>query len=190
MSRVAYSILLVLVAVGRLLELRIAARNRRGLVALGASPVHEACFPFMVAVHAGMLISAGLEVWFLRRPFIPALAIAMGVVFLAANALRWWVIQTLGAYWTVRVTDSAAIGGVVTGGPYRWMRHPNYAAVIAELFSLPMIHTCWITATWVTIANGWVLRRRIKTEESVLIQNPQYVSEMAWKPRFFPRLFS
>jgi methyltransferase len=189
MSRVAYLILLALVGLGRLVELRIAARNRRGLVALGASPVHEACFPFMVAVHAGVLISAGLEVWFLRRPFILPLAIAMGIVFVAANALRWWVIHTLGAYWTVRVTDSSAIGAVVNSGPYRWIRHPNYAAVVAELFSLPMIHTCWITAIWATIANGFVLRRRIETEEFVLLQNPNYISEMAWKPRFFPRLF-
>ena len=190
MTRVEYLLLLALVAIGRLIELRVSLRNRRGLVALGAAPVPEACFPFMVAVHAGVLGSAAAEVWFLRRPFIAPLAITMAIVFVLANALRWWVIRTLDAYWTVVVVDSAPLGGVVTGGPYRWIRHPNYVAVIAELFSLPMIYTCWITAIWGTLANAEILRRRLKTEEAVLIENPQYVTEMAWKPRFFPRLFT
>jgi methyltransferase len=189
MSRLAYLFLLALVGLGRLIELRVSLRNRRGLVALGAAPVPEAYFPFMVAIHAGVLASAAAEAWFLRRPFIPALAIAMGTVFLLANLLRWWVIRTLNAYWTVVVVDSAPLGGVVTGGPYRWVRHPNYVAVIAELFSLPMIYTCWITAIWGTLANAEILRRRLRTEEAVLVENPQYVLEMAWKPRFFPRIF-
>ena len=73
--------------------------------------------------------------------------------------------------------------GVATG-PYRWIRHPNYVAVVAELFALPMIHTAWITAIAGTVANLEILRRRIRVEEQTLLANPAYRVSMGAKPRF------
>jgi methyltransferase len=112
----------------------------------------------------------------------------MFLVFLAANAVRWWVIRTLGNHWNVRVVDSTSLG-VVTSGPFRYVRHPNYAAVFAEMVALPLIHTAWITAVAGAAAHVAVLSQRLATEERVLSANPVYRAAMAGKPRFFPGLF-
>lgn len=188
MTRAAYLVLLAIVGAGRVLELHYSARNQKKMIAQGATLVPERYFSLIVAVHSGVLVSAALEVWFLKRPFLPALAIPMGILFLCANALRWWVIRALSGRWNVQIMDSGFLG-VVTAGPYRWVRHPNYVAVIIELFSLPMIYAAWITALWGTLAYSCILIRRIATEESVLLTNPEYQSQMAWKPRFLPKLF-
>jgi methyltransferase len=83
--------------------------------------------------------------------------------------------------------DSSALG-VVAGGPYRWVRHPNYLAVFAELLALPLIHSAWLTALLGGLAHIWVLRRRIAVEEAVLLANPAYRAAMSHKPRFIPRI--
>jgi methyltransferase len=142
----------------------------------------------MVAVHAAVLIGAGFEVVFLHRPFIPWLAASMFVLFLGANAVRWWVIRTLGEHWNVQVMDSTRLG-VIVSGPFRFVRHPNYAAVFTEMLALPLIHTAWITAIAGSLAHIVVLSQRLATEERVLFADPSYRSAMAGKPRFLPGLF-
>jgi len=112
----------------------------------------------------------------------------MLAVFLAANAVRWWVIRSLGAHWNVQVVDSTRLG-VVTSGPFRYVRHPNYAAVFAEMLALPLIHAAWITALAGAIAHIGVLAQRLSTEERVLFANPDYRAAMTGKPRFLPGLF-
>jgi methyltransferase len=188
MSRVAYLLLLAAVGLGRLFELRLSRRNQRQLAARGARKIAEPHFPWMVALHSGILIFSALEVWLLRRPLIPALAVTMGVLFALSEALRWWVIATMSEHWNIQVMESARLG-VVTRGPFRWIRHPNYVAVFLQLIALPLIHTAWLTAVCGTLAHVWVLRRRIAVEEAVLLANPAYRETMGLKPRFLPRLF-
>jgi methyltransferase len=185
-SQTAYVALLAAVGLGRLVEVRLSARNQHRLAAQGAARVPESHFQWMVLLHAGVLISAALEVLLLRRPLIPALALPMGVFFLLANALRWWVIASLAEHWNVQVMDSTQ-QGIVTRGPYRWIRHPNYVAVLAELIALPLIHTAWLTAVWASACNLAILHRRLQVEERVLLANPTYRATMATKPRFVPR---
>jgi len=187
-SRTAYLALLLAVGLGRLMEMRLSARNRGRLAAQGAMKVHEPHFRWMVLLHAGVLISAALEVLLLRRPLIAALALPMGVLFVLANAVRWWVIAALAEHWNVQVMDSTRLG-IVTRGPYRWIRHPNYVAVFVELMALPLIHTAWLTAVWASAVNLWVLRRRLEVEERILLADPTYQATMARKPRFLPRFF-
>lgn len=189
LTRIAFLALIAVVAILRLVELRISRHNQRRLVARGARPAPDRSFRWMVLLHAGVLAGAAAEVWFLRRPFIPGLAIAMGVLFLAANALRWWVIRTLGGRWSVEVINPGAMAPV-TAGPYRYVRHPNYLAVFVEMFSLPLIHTAWLTAGLGTVAHLLVLRSRVRTEDAVLLANPEYRAQMGGKPRFLPRLLS
>jgi methyltransferase len=184
----AYLALLAIVAVGRLIELRISRRNQRALETQGVQKIHEPHFRWMVLVHAGILAGAALEVTLLHRPLLPALAISMGALFLFANFLRWWVIRTLAGHWNVEVMASPRVG-VVTSGPYRWVRHPNYVAVVAELFALPMMHTAWITALAGSAANLEILRRRIRVEDGVLLADASYRAGMGAKPRFLPRMF-
>jgi methyltransferase len=185
---IAYLALLALVGGGRLVELGVSRRNQRQLEKQGVRKVAEPHFRWMVILHGGVLVAAGVEVVTLRRPLIPALAISMGALFALANLLRWWVIRTLAGHWNVEVMASSHVG-VVTSGPYRWVRHPNYVAVVAELFALPMIHTAWITALAGTAANLEILRRRLGVEDGVLMADPAYRVTMGPKPRFLPRFF-
>jgi methyltransferase len=187
--RVAYLWLLVLVAIGRLAELGISRRNQRQLEKQGIRKIPEPHFRWMVFLHGGVIVCAGAEVLILHRPLIPALAIPMAVLFVLANVLRWWVIRTLAGHWNVEVMESSRVG-VVSSGPYRWVRHPNYVAVVIEIFSLPMIHTAWITAIVGTLGDLEILRRRIKVEDGFLMSSPAYRLTMGGKPRFFPRVFN
>lgn len=187
-SVVAFLILLLAVGALRIFELRVSRRHQQRMIAQGASKVNEPHFRWIVLAHTGVLVGAAAEVVFLRRPFLPWLAAVMFVLFLASNAVRLWVVRTLGFRWSVQVMDAAQLG-VVTTGPFRYVRHPNYSAVIVEMISLPLIHTAWITALVTSAAYSFALTKRVVAEERVLLANPDYRAAMAGKPRFLPGLF-
>lgn len=189
LTRVAYLVLLGVVGVLRLAELRISRRNERSLVARGANMPSDPSFRWMVILHIGVLVGAGVEVWQLQRPLVPVLAATMGVLFLAANGMRWWVIHTLGGHWSVEVVDAGKLG-VVNEGPYRFIRHPNYVAVFVEMFALPLIHTAWLTAAVSAPLHWLVLRARLRIEDRTLMANPEYREKMGHKPGFIPWIFS
>jgi methyltransferase len=189
LSAYLYLGLLGAVGAGRLMELRISRRNQRRLCELGAPKVKDPAYPWMVALHTSVLAGAGLEVTLLERPLVVPLAASAACVFAFANALRWWVICTLSGLWNVQVVASSGLG-VVTDGPYRWIRHPNYLAVFAELAALPLIHTAWWTAALGTAAHVPILWKRIALEESVLLADPSYRAAMGERPRFVPRLWT
>lgn len=188
LSVLLYLILLAAVGATRLFELRISHRHQQEMAARGIEKRADPQFRWMVAFHAGVVCGAAVEVVALRRPFIAPLAIPMIALLLCATALRWWVIRTMGAHWNVEVMASGPLG-VVTTGPFRWVRHPNYLAVFVELVSLPLIHSAWITALLAVGGNFWILRHRLSVEEPVLAANPAYRTAMAGKPRFLPKLF-
>jgi methyltransferase len=81
--------------------------------------------------------------------------------------LRWWCIATLGWQWNTRVV---VVPGAprVTGGPYRYLPHPNYVAVALEGVALPLVHTAWITALAFTVLNAALMAARIKVENAAL----------------------
>ena len=187
MSVVIYTLFLAAVGLGRLAETSISQRHQRALAARGAAKIAEPHFRWMGLLHSGVLAGAALEVWLLARPFIPALAAPMIVLFVLSNVLRWWVIRTMADHWNIQVVNSLGLG-VVTNGPFRWIRHPNYLAVFVELLAVPLIHTAWLTALLGGLAHIWVLRRRIAVEEAMLLANSDYRAAMGHKPRFIPRL--
>jgi methyltransferase len=183
----AYFVLLLAVGAGRLIEMRLSRRHQRALAERGARRAPEPGFVFMVALHTGVLVAAALEVWLLHRPFTAIVGVPALVAFVLSNVLRWWVIATLGPHWNVQVVGSMEMG-VVTGGPYRWIRHPNYVAVFVELLALPLIHGAWLTALVGSVLHVFVLRRRLALEEAVLASDPVYRDLMGRKPRFVPRV--
>jgi methyltransferase len=185
---IAYLALLLAVAMLRIFELRVSRRHQQQLLAQGATKVDKPPFRWLVLVHTAVLIGAALEVVFLRRPFIPPLAAVMFAVFIASNLLRLWVVITMGQHWNVQVMNSTSLG-VITSGPFRFVRHPNYAAVFAEMLSLPLIHTAWLTALLGCIGHAAAISQRISVEERVLLANAEYRAAMAAKPRFLPGLF-
>jgi methyltransferase len=182
-----YTLFLAAVGVGRLIELRISRRHQHALAGRGIEKIPEPHFRLMVLLHAGVLLASGLEVQLLRRPFRRALALPAGAIIVLANALRWWVIRTMAGHWNVQVINSLELG-VVADGPFRWIRHPNYAAVFLEMTAIPLLHGAWLTALIGTFAHIEVLRRRIATEEAVLLADPAYRAVMGPKPRFLPKV--
>jgi len=184
----AYLGLLVVVALLRIYELQISHRHQRAMVSHGAQKVVDPRFRWMVLLHIGVLLGSASEVVLLGRPFYPVFASVCFALFLAANVVRWWTIRTLGEHWNVEVMNSTSLG-VITTGPFQYVRHPNYAAVFLEMLALPLIHSAWITAGVGSSAHALVLSSRLRTEERVLFSNPQYRETMAAKPRFLPGLF-
>lgn len=184
-TRLAFIALLAAVGAGRLLEMRLSRRHARTLEGRGFKREAEPAFVAMVALHTAVLVAAALEVLLADRRPPAALAVTALVLFLLSNLLRWWVIRTMADHWNVRVVNALALG-VVTGGPFRWVRHPNYVAVFVELLTLPLIHGAYVTAAVGTVAHIVVLTRRIALEEGVLLQNATYRATMGPKPRFFP----
>jgi methyltransferase len=188
LSVLLFLALLAGVGLTRLVELKISRRHQRDLARRNLARRSDPQYPWMVALHAGVLIAAAVEVVWLRRPLLPLLAVPAAVLFVLATALRWWAIGALGAHWNVRVMDSASLG-VVTTGPFRWVRHPNYLGVFVEMAALPLIHTAWIAAVLAVVGNIRVLRSRLRVEEPMLEAHPEYRAAMAGKARFVPGIF-
>jgi methyltransferase len=163
----AYLVLLLAVAVERVVELVISRRHERALRARGAREAGGGHYPLMVAVHVLTLAAAAVEVTHHPRPFLPWLGVPMLALVAATMALRYWVIATLGERWTTRVLVLPE-APLVTGGPFRFLRHPNYLAVALEMFALPLVHTAWWTALVLGTANLGVLALRIRAEDAAL----------------------
>lgn len=162
-----YLLLILAVAAERVAELAVSQRNlawsrERGGVEFGGGH-----YPAMVMLHGGLLAGCLAEVYLCGRPFVPWLGWPMLTVVVAAQALRWWCIATLGRQWNTRVVVVPG-GQRVTGGPYRLTTHPNYMAVVAEGVALPLVHTAWLTALVFTVLNAALLTVRINTENTAL----------------------
>ena len=145
----------------RLGELWLANRNTRRLIAAGGHEVAPGHYPLIVALHAAWLTA----LWWLApgQPVSLPLLALFGLVELA----RLWVLQTLGRRWTTRiivVPDET----LVRRGPYRYLDHPNYAVVVAEIALLPLVFGLWRTALVFTLFNAAALAIRIRHENRAL----------------------
>jgi methyltransferase len=160
-----YALLIAAVAVERIAELIVSQRNLSWSRARGGVEFGARHYPAMVVLHSGLLVGCLVEA--MHRPFLAALGWPMLAIVLAAQALRWWCIATLGRQWNTRVVvipDAAR----VSSGPYRFFSHPNYVAVVVEGIALPMVHTAWVTALVFTVLNAVLLRTRIGVENTAL----------------------
>ena len=152
----------------RLLELVVSARNLRWALANGGREEGRGHFPAMVALHTGLLVACALEPVLAPRPFLPVLGIPAVVVVLAAQALRYWCILTLGRRWNTRIVVVPGLP-LVRRGPYRFLPHPNYLVVAIEGIALPLVFTGWLTALVFTVLNAVLLLRfRIPAEEAAM----------------------
>ncbi len=182
-----YFALLTAVAVERLIELRISRRNREWALAHGGFEVGQQHFGWMRVLHIAFLVACAAEVWWLQRPFDPAVGYPMLAIAGLAQALRYWAIRTLGNRWNVRVV---VVPGepVITSGPYRFVRHPNYLAVILEGIALPMIHGAWWTAVSFSLLNACLLAVRIRCEENALRRFSELEEQLGDRRRLLPML--
>lgn len=169
-SETLYAVLVAAVALERVAELVVSRSHLRWALDNGGVEHGRGHYPPMVLLHCALLAGCLLEVLALDRTAPPLLAAGALVVVLASQGLRWWCIASLGRQWNTRVVvvPSAALVGT---GPYRWVRHPNYVAVVAEGLALPLVHGAWTTALVFTVLNGALLLGvRIPTEERALAQ--------------------
>ena len=162
-----YYLFILAIGVERLVELGVSRRNARWSFAHGGQELGRGHYPAMVSMHALLLISCIVEVAVGHRPFIPWLGWPMVALVAASTGLRWWCVATLGKRWNPRliVIPDAPL---VTGGPYRWLHHPNYTAVAVEVAALPLVHSAWVTAIVFSLANAAVLTVRIGAENRAL----------------------
>jgi methyltransferase len=167
MSLLLFTALVLAVGVERLVELAVSKRHAAWAFSRGGEEFGRGHFPAMVALHSALLVGALAEVWILERPFLPVLGWVALVVVIASQALRWWCIATLGRQWNTRVIVVPGLP-LVSRGPYRLLRHPNYVAVVCEGAALPLVHSAWVTALVFTVLNAALLARRIQVEEHAL----------------------
>lgn len=170
-SEAWFTLLVGVVALERLAELVTSKRNAAWSRARGGRETGQRHYAVMVVLHSGLLAGALAETWARRPAFVPVLGWTMLALVLASQALRWWCISTLGPRWNTRVIVVPGLAPVAAG-PYRWLRHPNYVAVVVEGFALPLVHTAWITAAVFTACNAALLAVRIRVEEAALATLP------------------
>ena len=167
-SQLWYVVLITAVAAERVAELVVSQRHVSWALANDGVETGRGHYPPMVALHTGLLAACLVEVLVGDRPFLAALGWPMLFLVVAAQGLRWWCIATLGRRWNTRVVVIPGLP-LITGGPYRWLRHPNYVAVVIEGIALPLVHTAWMTALAFTVLNAVLLLRfRIPAEEQAL----------------------
>jgi len=167
---IPYLVLILLTGAERIVELVISKRNAAWAFERGGVEYGFRHFPWMVALHTGLLLACIAEVFFADRPFIPALGWPMLAIVVLCQAGRYWVIASLGRQWNTRVIVVPGLAAVKRG-PYRfsWMRHPNYIIVAVEGIALPLVHTAWVTAIVFTLLNAILLLRfRIPIENGAL----------------------
>lgn len=167
----AFTTLIIIVAIERIVELAISKRNLRWSFAQGGIEFGRSHYKYMVAIHVFLLGGSLAEVWIFRPTLIPALCWAMVFLAIASQVLRWWCILSLGKRWNTLVVIIPG-RALSKAGPYKFFKHPNYVAVIVEGFALPIVGFAWRTAVIFSILNAAVLTARIRIENAALATLP------------------
>lgn len=161
-------------------------RNEKRLLRAGGRAVAPALYRIMLPAYSAVFVFSLIEHFGLRRrPSLPWVVV-MIALFVASKLLKLWAVLQLRRGWTMNVVVPVDLR-VVTSGPYRYIRHPNYVAVLGEVTFLPLAGGAWITALAGGIVFIVLLRARVRAEEAALFEHPAYVAAMAGKHRFLPR---
>lgn len=186
MPAILFDVWVALVALQRLAELVRSRRNLAGFSARARAATGTRAWVAMVVFHACVLVLPLVEVHALERRAPATLAWSCVALFACAQLVRAWCMRALGSTWNARaIVDPER--AVVTHGPYRFVRHPNYAAVIVEIACLPLGGGAWWSALLLNALHPFVLAPRIRGEERLLQALPGYREAMGSKPRFLPR---
>jgi len=153
--------ILSFVTLQRLVELWLSKRNTGRLLARGAREHAPAHYPLIVTVHVAWLATLW---WLAPTQDIEGFWLAM---FVLIELARIWVLASLGPRWTTRIIVLPD-ASLVARGPYRWISHPNYLVVSAEILALPLVFGLWVVALVFTLLNAAVLTVRIRAENEAL----------------------
>lgn len=155
-------IILAVVALQRLIELPYATRNARALMARGGIEYGANHYPLFILLHGGWLIAMALAI-----PQTPDINWGFLAAYICLQGFRLWILLSLGPYWTTRVI-SVPGDPLIARGPYRFMRHPNYWLVAAEIAILPLVFGEWQVALIFSILNAGLVAWRIRVEDRAL----------------------
>jgi methyltransferase len=155
-------VIVLLVAAQRLAELIYSRGNARRLMAEGGIEHGASGYPLLVLLHTAWLVA----LYFFVPPEAAVSWLLIGL-YLLLQAARLWVVSSLGRFWTTRVITLPG-APLVRRGPYRWLKHPNYLVVAAEIAVLPLAFGAWELALGFSLANAALLADRIRIEETAL----------------------
>lgn len=186
-SKIAFVVAVAVLAVQRLLELRLSRRHEARILAQGGREHAPGQFRWMRALHTSWFGAMLVEVWWFRRPFRPLLAGLAFLTLVAGQVLRYTAIRSLGWRWTVRVM-TLPDAPPVSRGIYRYVRHPNYLGVVLEVAAVPLLHGAYLTSIVFSLANAMLLSIRIRTEERALAAHSRYQAIFSKRPRLIPWL--
>jgi methyltransferase len=166
---IAPILLLAFVTAERLGELRLARHNTAALLAKGAYEVAPGHYPLIVLLHAVWLVGLWIVAW------DASIDLVWLAVFLVLQALRVWVLTTLGSRWTTRIIVLPG-APLVRRGPYRFLTHPNYLVVMGEIAVLPLCLGLPWYALGFSIANLLVLSIRIRAENASVVVMRDFIT--------------
>jgi methyltransferase len=162
----AVALLVVVVVPWLLLETWRSRRHERALRAAGAIEPPDDVYAWMRIVYPGMFVAMTAEGMLATPACTTLVAIGIGV-FLAAKLLKWWAIVALGRFWSFHVLVLRG-APLVASGPYRWLRHPNYVALMGEIAGVALMMRAPFTGVGAAIAFGALLAARIRVEDRLL----------------------
>lgn len=148
----------------RIVELIIARSNEKWMRAQGAIEYGQAHYPFIVALHSLFFVSLIVEYSLSDKQHLYPILI---LVYMIVVTIKFWVIGSLGKYWNTKILriPNAVL---VKKGLYKYIKHPNYVLVVAELLLIPLCFQLYVTAIVFGLLNALMLRIRIKEENRVL----------------------
>jgi methyltransferase len=162
-----WSVILIVI-IQRLVELKIAARNEVWLKQQGAIEYGHRHYKFIVLLHTCFFLSIIAEYYLRgRHTEIGFLSYLFFVIFIFLQAGRIWVLASLGKYWNTKILRIPG-AELVSKGPYKYFKHPNYIVVVLELAVIPMMFNLYYTAIVFTMLNAVMLTVRIKEENRAL----------------------
>jgi methyltransferase len=149
-----------------LVELQLSRSSERGLRAAGAVEPPDDVYRAMRVAYPLSFLLMGME-GALHASLSPRGVLLGLAVFGLAKAIKFWAIVSLGSRWSFRVLVLPG-APLVTSGPYRWLRHPNYVGVMGEIAGIALTLSALVTGVLAVVAFGWILVKRIQVEERAL----------------------
>jgi methyltransferase len=183
----AFELVVGLVVLQRLAELVHSRRNLARLSAASRTSDSRGNWRALVALQSSWLAGCVLEPALRGRVAPSGLFWGGACLFLSGECLRTWCIVVLGRSWNARGRVDPTLR-VVSTGPYRWIRHPNYLGVLLEVVGLPLAGGAFLTLAVALPLHAWVLARRMRGEDELLFALPGYAEQMGAKGALFPRL--
>ncbi|MCY9190729.1 isoprenylcysteine carboxyl methyltransferase family protein [Bacillus mojavensis] len=158
--------LITVLTAQRAAEMAVARRNEQKVKKQGAIECGERHYPYIITMHILFFLSLITEVLLLhKQPSSWWSGIAAAI--LAVQAIRYWALCSLGAYWNTKILVVPG-AELVKKGPYKWLKHPNYTVVVLEIILIPLLYQAYFTMCLFSLLNAVMLSVRIRAEEQAL----------------------